>query len=77
MNQKILSDLIVHMKYARYLPQYQRRELWPEICERYARMMVERYPHMEEEIAQYLLVQLHPCVGLDYSAFLNKILFSR
>lgn len=50
LNQRILSDLIIHMKYARYLPELQRRELWPEICERYARMMVERYPHMEEEI---------------------------
>lgn len=50
LNQRILSDLIIHMKYARYLPGEKRRELWPEICERYARMMIDRYPHMEEEI---------------------------
>ena len=54
LNQRILSDLIIHMKYSRYLPGVQRRELWPEICERYASMMVERYPHMEEEIYQNL-----------------------
>ena len=54
LNQRILSDLIIHMKYARYIPELQRRELWPEICERYARMMVERYPRMEEEIYQNL-----------------------
>ncbi len=50
LNQRILSDLIIHMKYARYLPELQRRELWSEICERYGRMLIERYPHMEEEI---------------------------
>lgn len=54
LNQRILSDLIIHMKYARYVPELQRRELWPEICERYAKMLVERYPHMEEEISQNL-----------------------
>lgn len=54
LNQRILSDLIIHMKYARYIPELQRRELWPEICERYARMMVERYPDMEDEIYQNL-----------------------
>ena len=54
LNQRILSDLIVHMKYARHLPGLQRRELWPEICDRYARMLVDRYPHMEGEIYRNL-----------------------
>lgn len=54
LNQRILSDLIIHMKYARYIPTLQRRELWSEICERYGRMMVERYPHMEQEIYENL-----------------------
>src|SRR5688572_30462684 len=54
LNQRILSDLIIHMKYARYLPELQRRELWPEICQRYASMLIERYPHMEEEIYRNL-----------------------
>jgi ribonucleoside-diphosphate reductase alpha chain len=49
-NQRILSDLIIHMKYARYVPKLQRRELWPEICERYATMLVERYPLLADEI---------------------------
>lgn len=44
LNQRILSDLIIHMKYARYLPELGRRELWSEICERYAHMMREKYP---------------------------------
>jgi ribonucleoside-triphosphate reductase (thioredoxin) len=49
-NQRILSDLIIHMKYARYVPELQRRELWPEICERYGSMLKERYPLLEKEI---------------------------
>lgn len=49
-NQRILSDLIIHMKYARYVPAFQRRELWPEICERYASMMIDKYPALEDEI---------------------------
>ncbi|RAW02551.1 glycyl radical enzyme family protein [Pseudochryseolinea flava] len=53
-NQRILSDLIIYMKYARYVPAYQRRELWPEICERYARMLIERYPLLEAEIRENL-----------------------
>lgn len=50
LNQRILSDLVIHMKYARYIPELQRRELWPEICDRYARMMREKFPAMEREI---------------------------
>jgi ribonucleoside-triphosphate reductase len=54
LNQRILSDIVVHMKYARYVPELQRRELWSEICERYGNMMIERYPHMEEAIRENL-----------------------
>ncbi|MEQ9375764.1 MAG: hypothetical protein RIG68_11330 [Imperialibacter sp.] len=52
LNQEILSDIIVHMKYARYIPELNRRELWPEICGRYEEMMVDKYPHMREEIRE-------------------------
>jgi ribonucleoside-triphosphate reductase len=31
---KILSDITVHMKYARYLPEKQRRENWDELVTR-------------------------------------------
>lgn len=54
LNQRILSDLIIHMKYARYVPELQRRELWTEICERYALMMTGRYPALESEIREQL-----------------------
>ncbi len=49
-NQRILSDLIIYMKYSRYVPELQRRELWSEICERYATMLIERYPLLWDEI---------------------------
>ena len=54
LNQEILSDIIVHMKYARYLPEVQRRETWPEICHRYEAMMCEKYPDLKEEIAHWM-----------------------
>jgi ribonucleoside-diphosphate reductase alpha chain len=50
LNQRILSDLVIHMKYARYIPELKRRELWGEICERYAKMMRDKYPALHDEI---------------------------
>ncbi|MBL7843552.1 MAG: hypothetical protein JNK44_06780 [Cyclobacteriaceae bacterium] len=50
LNQQILSDLIIYMKYARYLPELKRRETWDEICDRYQHMMVEKYPFQYHEI---------------------------
>lgn len=50
LNQQILSELIIYMKYARYLPELNRRETWAEICGRYETMMVEKYPSMKDEI---------------------------
>ncbi|WP_276370086.1 hypothetical protein [Chryseolinea sp. H1M3-3] len=54
LNQQILSDLIIHMKYSRYIPELERRELWPEICERYASMLINRYPALETDIRRQL-----------------------
>ena len=50
LNQKILSDIIIYMKYARYLPELKRRESWIEICTRYQNMMIEKYPGQRDEI---------------------------
>lgn len=54
LNQQILSDIVVHMKYARYLPELKRRETWGEICQRYQDMMTEKYPALEEEIDRWM-----------------------
>ena len=48
---KILSDIIVHMKYARYLPELKRRETWEELCERNMNMHIKKYPELKELIA--------------------------
>ncbi len=58
LNQRILSDLIIYMKYARYIPDLQRRELWPEICERYALMLIDRYPALENDIREQMQLVL-------------------
>lgn len=50
LDQQILSEIIIHMKYGRYLPEKQRRETWPEICDRYTAMMLDKYPHLEAEL---------------------------
>ncbi|MCB0819100.1 MAG: hypothetical protein KDC13_00640 [Bacteroidetes bacterium] len=54
LNQKILSNLIIYMKYARYIPELRRRETWEEICNRYQSMMTEKYPLLEHEIQNWM-----------------------
>ena len=47
---KILSDITVHMKYARHLDEENRRETWEELVDRNKEMHIEKYPELEEEI---------------------------
>ena len=46
----ILSDITVHMKYARYLPEEQRRENWEELVTRNKDMHIKKFPQLKEEI---------------------------
>ena len=46
----ILSDITVHMKYARYLPDKERRETWTEIVDRNKAMHLKKYPNLSEDI---------------------------
>lgn len=39
----ILSDITVHMKYAKYLPEEERRESWEELVERNRKMHIKKY----------------------------------
>ncbi len=48
--QEVLSDITVHMKYARYNKQLQRRETWEEIVDRNKNMHISKFPHLKEEI---------------------------
>lgn len=50
LSQKILSDIGVFMKYARYSPEVKRRETWKEICARYEIMMIKKYPMLKKDI---------------------------
>ena len=47
---QILSDITVHMKYARFLPESERRETWDEIVARNKNMHIKAYPELGEEI---------------------------
>lgn len=47
---QIMSDLTTYMKYARYNPDIERREVWDEIVDRNMNMHIRKYPHLEETI---------------------------
>lgn len=49
-SSKILSDIIVHTKYARYDKKKQRRETWEELCYRNRNMHLAKYPQLYQEI---------------------------
>ena len=49
-SQKILSDLTVYMKYAKYVPELNRRETWEELVTRNMNMHIKKYPNLESEI---------------------------
>ena len=42
----ILSDITVHMKYAKYSPELERRETWEELVERNRKMHIKKYRGM-------------------------------
>ena len=49
---EILSEITVHMKYAKFIPEKQRRETWEELCERNMDMHIKKYPQIADEIRQ-------------------------
>ena len=49
-SQKILSDVTVFMKYAKYRPDLNRRETWHELVDRNKEMHQKKYPALKEEI---------------------------
>ena len=51
LSSKILSDITVFMKYAKYIPELKRRETWEEVVTRNKNMHLKRFPFLEEEIA--------------------------
>ena len=51
LEKKILSDITVHMKYAKYIDEKQRRENWEELVTRNMDMHVKKFPHLKSEIS--------------------------
>jgi len=49
---KILSDITVYMKYAKYVPELNRRETWEELVTRNRNMHLKRYPDLKDEIEE-------------------------
>jgi len=52
LSTNILSEITVHMKYAKYLPDENRRETWYELVDRNMDMHIKKYPHLTNEIKQ-------------------------
>lgn len=50
LSTKILSDITVYMKYAKYLPELKRRENWDEIVTRNVLMHTTKFPDLATEI---------------------------
>jgi ribonucleoside-diphosphate reductase alpha chain len=51
-SQKILSDITVFNKYAKYIPEAERRETWEELVQRNMTMHMRKYPQLREEIKE-------------------------
>jgi len=49
-SRDILSDIVIYMKYSRYLEDKKRRETWEEICIRNMNMHISKFPKLREEI---------------------------
>ena len=52
LSNEILSEITVYMKYAKYLPEKQRRETWEELVTRNKEMHQRKYPNLKEEIEE-------------------------
>jgi ribonucleoside-triphosphate reductase len=51
-SNRILSDITVYMKYAKYMPELKRRETWQELVPRNMEMHIKMYPKLEKEIRE-------------------------
>ena len=57
LSNEILSDITVHMKYAKYIPELNRRESWDDLVTRNKNMHIKKYPALKENIEEvYRLV---------------------
>ena len=52
LSNQILSEITVHMKYARYLEDKKRRETWEELVARNMHMHLRKFPELEIQIVR-------------------------
>jgi len=52
LSNEILSEITIYMKYARYIPELNRRETWQELVTRNKNMHIKKYPALKDEIEQ-------------------------
>ena len=50
LSNEILSNITVYMKYAKYIPELNRRESWYELVTRNMDMNIKKYPELEHQI---------------------------
>lgn len=60
LENQILSDITVYSKYARYLPEKDRRETWEELVERNVQMHINQYPQLEDRIREVYVRSVIP-----------------
>ena len=51
-SSRILSDITVYMKYAKFNEEKNRRETWEEIVTRNKAMHIKHYPKLKDEIEE-------------------------
>ena len=50
LSNRILSDITVYMKYAKYIPETKRRETWDQLVFRNESMHIKKFPNLKDEI---------------------------
>ena len=46
LSNKILSDITVYMKYAKWIEEENRKETWEEVCDRKRDMLIEKFKEL-------------------------------
>ncbi len=60
LSQKILSDITVFSKYARFNHELNRRETWEEIVHRNKSMHIDKYPNLKDKIEEVYERSVYP-----------------
>lgn len=73
--QKVLSDIVVYNKYAKFLPEQKRREDWDEIVDRYITMLLDKYCN-KEDVEAYKELCLNKDTFYNFEGLANDIVFN-